>query len=270
MIVSCLQLMETIKFSFQERTMHVYKSGSGTEIMLLFHGFGQTGRVFQDWHSTLEQSYTLYSFDLFYHGESDHKEAAVTPAYWGKLIKAFIDRQQLGSFHLTGFSLGGRFVNVTVLRLPDHIKSITYIAPDGFYESPWQTLALTFQPIFKYVMTHPAALIKLANAAEKYRLSSPSLVKFAKRELTDLENRIRVYRSWVFLKPMIRNHRRVTKTINDHNIKCTLVLGAKDHIIPPGKVAPKFKHAPGATICVIEKRHHEMVGAALELLYAED
>lgn len=262
--------METIKFSFQERTIHVHKSGSGPEIMLLFHGFGQTGEVFQDWHNALEATHTLYSFDLFFHGESDQKEAPVTTNYWGKLIQTFADRQRLGSFHLAGFSLGGRFVSATILSLPERVKSITYIAPDGFYESPWQTLALSFRSIFKYVMTHPEALIKMADAAEKYRLSSPSLVKFAKRELRDVDNRIRVYRSWVFLKPLIRNHRKVTRTINDHDIKCTLVLGSKDHIIPPGKVIPKFRPAPGALICIIEKRHHEMIDAALELLHSEE
>ncbi len=261
--------METIKFSFQERTMRVHKSGSGSEIMLLFHGFGQNGEVFRGWHDTLEKTHTLYSFDLFFHGESDQTEAPVTISYWGELIQTFAERQQLDRFHLTGFSLGGRFVNATVISLPDRVKSITYIAPDGFYESPWQTLALSFKSIFKYVMTHPEALIKLADAAEKYRLSSPSLIKFAKRELRDIDNRVRVYRSWVFLKPLIRNHRKVTRTINDHDIKCTLVLGSKDHIIPPKKVNPKFKPAPDALICVIEKRHHEMIDAALALLYSK-
>ena len=261
--------METFKITFRERTLNVHKSGSGPEIMLLFHGFGQTGKVFEAWHKELEQSHTLYSFDLFFHGESDQKEIAVTTEYWGDLIKTFTDRQQLGSFHLAGYSLGGRFVNATLLRMPDRVNSITYIAPDGFYESPWQTLAVSFKPIFKYVMNHPQALIKVADAAEKYRLSSPSMAKFARQELRDVENRIRVYRSWVFLKPLIRNHRKVTRAIHDHDLKCTLVLGSKDHIIPPGKVIPKFRPAPNTLICVIEKRHHEMIDAALELLHTE-
>lgn len=261
--------METIKFSFQDRTMRVRKSGSGPEIMLLFHGFGQTGEVFQEWHDALDSTFTLYSFDLFFHGESDRQERPVTTDYWGKLIETFTERQQLDQFHLAGFSLGGRFVNATVLSLPDRIQSITYIAPDGFYESPWQTLALAFKSIFKYIMTHPEALTKIADAAEKYRLSSPSLIKFAKRELRDVDNRVRVYRSWVFLKPLIRNHRKVTQTIHDHDIKCTLVLGSKDHIIPPKKVTPKFRSAPGVLICIIEKRHHEMIDAALAMLHPE-
>ena len=63
--------METIKFTFQERTIHVHKSGSGPENMLLFHGFGQTGQVFQEWHQALEETHILYSFDLFFHGETE-------------------------------------------------------------------------------------------------------------------------------------------------------------------------------------------------------
>lgn len=261
--------METIKFTFQERTIHVHKSGHGPEHLLLFHGFGQTGQVFQGWHLALEETHTLYSFDLFFHGESDQTEAPITPAYWGELIKAFTEWQQLDQFHLAGYSLGGRFVNATLLYLPKQILSIAYMAPDGFYESPWQTLAISFRRIFRYVMNHPEALIKMADAAEKYKLSSPSLVKFAKRELRDVDNRIRVYRSWIYLKPLIRNHRRVTRTIHDHNIKCSLILGSKDHIIPPRKVVPKFKSATNVTICVIEKRHHEMISAGLDLIHSE-
>lgn len=262
--------METIKFTFQDRFIHVRKSGTGTEIMLLFHGFGQTGEAFHDWYNALAPTHTLYAFDLFFHGESDQKETPVTVTYWGQLIEAFSNQQQINQFHLAGFSLGGRFVNATIIRIPDRIKSITYVAPDGFYESPWQTLALTFRPIFRYLMEHPEALLKMADAAEKYRLSSPSLVNFAKRELKDIENRIRVYRSWIFLKPMIRNHKQVTQSIDDHDLKCTLVLGSKDHIIPPKKVIPKFKSVAGVTICVIEKRHHEMIGAALEIFHPKN
>lgn len=261
--------MQTIDFTFQNRNLQIHKSGSGSEIMLMFHGFGQTGQVFEAWHETLEQSHTLYSFDLFFHGNSDAQEKPITVAYWGELIEAFTEHQQIDGFHLAGFSLGGRFLNATVLSLPSRVKSITYIAPDGFYESPWHMLALAFKSIFKYVMTHPHALIKIASAAEKYRLSSPSLVKFAKRELSHIDNRIRVYRSWIFLKPLIRNHRHVTRTLHEHGLKCTVVLGSKDHIIPPKKVLPKFKAAPYATLCVIEKRHHEMIDGALELLYSD-
>ncbi len=259
--------METIDFTFQNRTLRVLKSGSGPEIMLMFHGFGQTAEVFKDWHLALHQSHTLFSFDLFFHGNSDQKEEPVTTEYWGNLIHTFAERQQFDAFHLVGFSLGGRFVNATILTMPMMVKSIIYIAPDGFYESPWHFMALTFKRPFRYLMTHPKALLNMADVAQKYGLSSPTLVKFAKRELTDLENRVRVYRSWILLKPLIRNHRKVTRTIDDHDIRCTLILGSKDHIIPPAKVSPKFKTASGTTICVIDKRHHEMIEAALELLY---
>lgn len=261
--------MEAIKFTFQNRTIHVHKTGSGPEKMLLFHGFGQTGLAFHEWHQALATSYTLYSFDLFFHGASDQTEIPVTLAYWGALVRTFTKQQQINDFHVGGYSLGGRFVNATILSMPGRVKSIIYMAPDGFYESPWHFLALTFQGVFRYIMKHPAALIKMADAAERYRLSSPSLIKFAKRELQDVDNRIRVYRSWIFLKPLIRIHRKVTRTIHHHGIKCTLILGSRDHIIPPKKVIPKFKTAPEVTICVIENRHHEIIDNTLKMLYFE-
>ncbi|HEY5824200.1 MAG TPA: hypothetical protein VIT44_07545, partial [Cyclobacteriaceae bacterium] len=55
---------------FKNATLHYIKSGSGPKSLLLFHGFGQDHRSFDDLTIVLAGEYTLYSFDLFFHGES--------------------------------------------------------------------------------------------------------------------------------------------------------------------------------------------------------
>lgn len=262
-------MIKTHDFTFRNRSIRVNISGKGSENLLLFHGFGQSGQAFNRWHRELDSTYTLYSFDLFFHGFSDQIEEPVTIDLWGSILRAFMEQNQITSFHLAGYSLGGRFVNATVKSFPTQVKSITYMAPDGFFESPWHRLAVAFQPIFRWTMSHPNALLSVAGLVEKARLTSPSLVKFAKRELRDVENRMRVYRSWVFLKPLLRSTKRIARVIDEHQIKCWVFLGSKDYIIPPGKVSPHFKNNSSALISVLEKRHHEIIDAAFDVLHCD-
>jgi len=50
-------------------TLVYRKSGSAKKTLLLFHGFGQDHTAF-DAIDTLNELYTCYSFDLFFHGQS--------------------------------------------------------------------------------------------------------------------------------------------------------------------------------------------------------
>lgn len=262
-------MINVIDFTFKNRRIRIYESGEGSEILFLFHGFGQTGQVFDQWHRELGVSHRIYAFDLFFHGASDQVEEHVTIDLWKALLDHFIVKENISDFHLAGYSLGGRFVNATLQEFPNRVKSITYMAPDGFFESPWHRLAITFKPIFKWMMSHPKALIKFSDGIEKTRIVSSSMVKFAQRELRDAENRIRVYRSWVFLKRLVPPPKRIAKMINDHHIKCWVFLGARDHIIPPEKVSRHLRRANTAMITILDKRHHEIIDAAFEMMYTE-
>ncbi len=135
--------MPTQIFSYKgaELNYGLYPGGPG--ILLAFHGFGQSQHYFSSLATSLEKNYTVYSFDLFYHGRSHwpDSEQPLSKEFWKEMITAFLQEQQIDRFSLVGFSLGGKFVLATLEALPERTDEILFIAPDGIRTSFWYSLA---------------------------------------------------------------------------------------------------------------------------------
>jgi pimeloyl-ACP methyl ester carboxylesterase len=56
--------------SYANSQLSYTKTGAGSAVLVLFHGFGQNRNAFHQWEEALKDSHTLYSFDLFFHGAS--------------------------------------------------------------------------------------------------------------------------------------------------------------------------------------------------------
>lgn len=73
------------------------KKGRGKNVLLLFHGFGQTKEVFDPLMNELETNNTLYSFDLFFHGGSswNQDEQALEKEIWGSILHQFLRENKI-------------------------------------------------------------------------------------------------------------------------------------------------------------------------------
>jgi len=109
-----------------------FKEGAGNKTILLFHGFGQDHRAFESWNESLKNEYTIYTFDLFFHGNSRwQNNRALEKEDWKKVLQLFFDREKIEDFEIAGFSIGTKFVLAAMELFPDRVKRIILIAPDG-------------------------------------------------------------------------------------------------------------------------------------------
>ena len=69
--------------------------GSGPEVLLAFHGFGQDRTIFKKWASTLESKYIFYAFDLFYHGESHRPFQNLSKTEWQEWLNGFLIQEKI-------------------------------------------------------------------------------------------------------------------------------------------------------------------------------
>ena len=60
----------TDRIVYQSSELYYYREGDGNKVILLFHGFGQDHKAFDSWIDVLESDYTIFAFDLFFHGNS--------------------------------------------------------------------------------------------------------------------------------------------------------------------------------------------------------
>ncbi len=243
-----------------ENKLSYVKHGNKDDVICLFHGFGQDKDVFRPWLHFLEKKYTVYSFDLFYHGESTRPYKALSKNEWIEDFRKFIKDNEIETFSLLGFSLGGRFAIATAIGFNVRVNQLFLLAPDAIYKTPWFRMATSpvLKWLFKYYMLNPNKLDKLIQRNLKLGLISRYMADFVQRELGVPENRKRVYVSWNYLKPLGYSHRQLRKHFKNSSFNKTLILGNKDIVIPPNKILPILKDC-GFEVTVLDKKHHQLV-----------
>ena len=233
----------------------------------MFHGFGQTLKVFEGWIPELTEKYTVYTFDLFYHGYSTGPKKKLTKKIWWEMISRFLTDHKIKDFSVLGFSLGSRFALAIAMRF--NIKSLYLIAPDGVYKSPVYVFAVTFRRFFKFLMIHPTFFNRAIEWVENKKIIDPSLIKFAKLELREFSDRQRVYYSWVFFNPLLYKKILIRSQLIAKKVKTVVFLGSKDKIIPVSVISPTFQNIESANVKILDCRHHELIDKVIPLLLTE-
>ena len=243
------------------------KHGHEKETLFLFHGFGQDGTVFHSWLSELTKRYTVYTVDLFYHGKSTRQYDPLSKEEWRSNFSKILTENNIDSFSVLGFSLGGRFAIATALEFNSRTEHLFLIAPDAVYRTPWFRMATSpgLKWIFKYYMLHPERLDRLIERSLKVGLISRYIADFVKRELGASENRKRIYVSWNDFKSLGYSHPQLRKQFKEASFEKTIILGKKDMVIPPNKILPILKNC-GFDVILLDKKHHQLVNSCEYLL----
>lgn len=227
------------------KSLNHHKLGHGPKILLAFHGIGQTGLTcFESFSQLLGDHYTIYAFDLFFHGQSKgphgnedfSDQDIITKILWKTLIFDFLAENKIDRFDIVAFSMGGRFALATLEEFPDKIDNAFLIAPDGVSEHPLYTLASRFWPtrkLFHWVLQNPDILIKSANVFEKLGLIHKSLIRFTQFMLADPKRQETIYRSWLAFRMLKFDIPAMYKKLNRTRVylfigKYDKLLNAKD------------------------------------------
>lgn len=221
--------------------LHYHRLGHGPKILLAFHGIGQTGLTcFRSFSQLLGDHYTIYAFDLFFHGQSKgphgnedfSDQDIITKTLWKTLIFDFLAENKIDRFDIVAFSMGGRFALATLEEFPDKIDNAFLIAPDGVSEHPLYTLASRFWPtrkLFHWVLQNPDILIKSANVFEKLGLIHKSLIRFTQFMLADPKRQETIYRSWLAFRMLKFDIPAVYKKLD--GTKVYLFVGKYDKLL---------------------------------------
>jgi pimeloyl-ACP methyl ester carboxylesterase len=261
-----------VRFQYDETTyLSFEKNGRGDQILFLFHGFGLTKEVFRPWIDHLSNRFTIYSVDLFYHGDSIRPHGRLHKKNWKLMFEQFLAHEKIERFSVLGFSLGARFAICSAIELSNRCDHLYLVAPDAIYKTPWFKAATSFglRWVFKYFMFHPNQMDAFIRLAVRLRIVSKYMADFVERELGKPENRKRVYISWNHFKPLGYNKRALRKAFTDASYDRTILVGTKDIVIPPNKVLP-ILNGCGFKVVSLDKKHHQMITAEVAECIAND
>ncbi len=247
-----------------KQQLHYTKYGSGGQLIIAFHGYGDDEYFFQPLVPYLGEDYSLLSFSLPYHAES-HWPDDVT---WSlddiqDLIRNTLTTFQVERFSLMGYSIGGRICMKIVELMPDEINRLVLIASDGlrfnwFYY--FLTRTIIGKGLFKSFLNNPKPYMPFLKLARNLGFIDKSRYKFAMKYITEEDDRLFLLHVWSATSLMIPNYPILKKSINIYEIKTYLFLGLRDRVIP-AELGGVFTKGIDQTNSIIFDKGHRLFDA---------
>lgn len=177
------------------------KLGTGPEVFLIFHGFGQSHKDMLPFERIRKQNQRFLFIDMFYHGRSQWQDSGekLERIQWIELIKLLQKREDFIQFSLIGYSMGGKFSLLTYELFGREVKSLTLLAPDGIKTGLWYSMSnypSFIHPVFKGVIFKPNRFFGIIDGLSTAGLVGKSFVKFVKTQLETRSDRAQAYLVW--------------------------------------------------------------------------
>lgn len=241
--------------------LHYRTYGNGSKALLAFHGFGGTGADWSSFEDHIGNEFTIYAFDIFYHGSSTidkEIDPYVDNAFWMELIEYFMRENKINRISILGYSLGSKLALCLVEMMAGHIDNVFVMAPDGLKISFWSQFAVKTSIgkwSFKRIIKNPAMLFKVLGILKRVGLIHEKMDNFIRMQLSDEAKRKQVFNVWMLFRDLIPEKRRVQKHIFRYNINFKMFFGRHDIIIPlkPGEEFSKRIKKP--TLHIFECGH---------------
>ena len=237
-------------FTHGELRLNYAVWGEGNQPLLAFHGFGRSHTDFIRFTRPFHDTFTVYSFDIFFHGNSDISsrspdEQPLSKKELKELIEAFLLYKNLSSTSLMGYSLGGRICMCIAEVLPQRIDALYLFAPDGLIVNRWYALLSHYalgRVAFRQFIKFNAPFYWILKGLHQTKLISTKLRDFVKSQIKTRESQLQVYSVWTFLRKIEPDFEKLGSGMREYGITADLFFGLYDKIIPE-KNAQKFKKA---------------------------
>lgn len=256
---------------YRKHLLHYVRSGNGQHPLLVFHGFGQDHTLYVPLLKTLSKKYTVFIIDLFFHGKSawNEGEKPLEKSTWNNIIGVLIREQQIRSFSILAYSLGGKFALATLEGFPGQVKKMFLLAPDGVKTSFWYSLATyphAFRKFFRSMILRHERFLFIAHKLSALNVADKGLIRFADYQMNSEAKRKRVYYSWVVFRHMTFNLKKIGALINDNKVGLTMIVGKYDKVIRPENMRRLLKHVRHYRLEILESGHTGLLTESLHLL----
>ena len=254
------------QFLYKGIKLHYQIKEGGEKKLWIFPGFGQEISNLERLSDELSKSYTVFTFNLFYHGHSywSHHEVPLTKAFWRDLIRTFIQERKITKYSILGISIGARLSLATLEASPENIDQIILAAPDGIYKNWWYSLATgTSIPrrYFKSIIVKPHRILSPINTAQRLGLLDRRLGGLATSQLKSLRRRKRVYYTWNNLRLLHFQTDQLISLINRYHMRMQFILAESDQLIDNQRIKRFASQLKRCEVKTIPGSHQRVIGS---------
>ena len=250
---------------YHSSKLHYQKHKGGDKTVLIFHGFGHTHQDMNKISDLFVQAgYTVYSFDLYYHGKSfkDYSTKPIHIEEFKHIISLFINREKLQKFELLSYSIGSRFALTITYLFSGKIKALYLLAPDSIcLSSVYRFSTSTFigKTLFKLITKSSIVYKMLIATIGKLGIINASTIRFAKNQMKTVQERNKIFYTWMSFSKLYQSFQDVVNLMNKHHIDYHLFLGKYDRIIPSKKLIQKSQSIHQKTIYLYDMGHTQLL-----------
>jgi pimeloyl-ACP methyl ester carboxylesterase len=267
--------MHTDFLFFASSRISYSRWGTGSKLILCFHGYGESAASFAFLEGPLGREFTILAIDLPFHGQTDWREGLFFDprdllTLIGKIIAGI---PGIGyRWWLLGYSMGGRVALYVLQSCPEKIEKLILVAPDGLSVNGWYWLSTQTRGgnwLFRQTMHRPGWFFLILRLGNKLKLVNQSIYKFTLNYIGDRQAREILYKRWTTLRGFRPGIGAIKAAIREKNIPVRLLYGQYDRIIRWER-AEKFKAGiePWCKLVILPSGHKLLQLKNLDVLLA--
>jgi pimeloyl-ACP methyl ester carboxylesterase len=227
-------------FTYRDITLEYLSIGDGPDVILCLHGFGRSAEDYTIFESLLLQNQRIIAVNLLAHGNSVFPESRISrkplsKQEWSALITALTESLNIDRFHLAGYSMGGRMAMVLTEQIPEKIKSLILLAPDGLkinWVYRFVSETKLGRILYRSIIENPNWILRTVDFLRLIRLVHPKIQRFVHVQLETKSRRRLVYDAWLIHRHLFPSLSAVAANIEAHYIPFELIFGVYDKVIP--------------------------------------
>ncbi len=247
--------------------IHYWRMGDGPRLLILLHGFADSGLIFERLVPMLGHHYTVLAPDLPWHGQTHWQARATWSArQLAELISDLLAREQVRHYELGGFSMGGRMLMSALPLIEVKPIRLWLLAPDGL-GTRWVALLdhvpLWLRQWLKWCMDRPVALLALARLLHQVGLLDRWTWTFLRYQFHTEPRRRRLHATWCALAHFPVGWRWIAAALQPIVRRTTLVVGQYDPLVSPRAVGRFAHRLPALEVVWLPVGHDDFLGPAL-------
>ncbi|MHA7128837.1 alpha/beta fold hydrolase [Algoriphagus namhaensis] len=240
------------------------KTGKGKTVTLLIHGFGQTHEDMLHLDSCRQDHDTFIYLDMFYHGRSSWKnpEVPLDRRKWLSILELLQQKEQFQTFHLIGYSMGGKWSLLTYELIPTQVKSLMLIGPDGIKTGQWYSTSNYpnyFQPLFKRLIFRPQRVFRIFDGLQQLGVVQRSIHKFVSTQMSTRSKRAQIFFVWKVYGRTKVDLPRIITSANELKTPIRLFIGEFDAMISEKHVTTFLKRTSTAELRLLPVGHGQLI-----------
>ena len=232
--------------------------GEGEKLLIAIHGFSDRANLFDALKEGLGKKYTVYAFDLPYHGQTEWEKDYFDRSDVQHFIELILAKENKSQFALMGYSMGGRIIQVLLPEIIEKVTHLYLVAPDGI-DTKWMFNVNQF-PMFvrhylRRALRKPERFFRMLHWFYNKKFITKFIHDFAYNHLKTPERRHRLFCTWNAIHHFKTNPKKFKQLLQKYSLSTDLYYGKRDEVIQASSGEWLSERLPHVHLHLLEEGH---------------